>query len=118
VPPFPVSTAAVYREYAGRGTLPARLALDDESAKTFLGPNDLAPAVLAVEPRMEPYVRSAASATPDWAISGSGATIVLHGAPTGSAETLRRLHPDARILACRSLSRADYSRMTRPTEVT
>ena len=118
VPPFPVSTAAVYREFAGRGTLPGRLALDDKNAMTFLGPNDLAPAVLAVEPRMEPYVRSAANATPDWAISGSGATIVLHGAPPGSAETLRRLHPEARVVACRSLSRAEYSRMTRPTEVT
>jgi hypothetical protein len=67
---------------------------------------------------MEAYVRSAAELTSDWAISGSGATIVLHGAPPGAAEELRRRHPRARVLACRSLSRAEYHRMTRPTEVT
>ena len=118
VPPLSISTAAVYREYAGRGRLPVRLALDEKGGSGFLGPNDLAPAVLALEPRMEAYVRSAAEATSDWAISGSGATIVLHAAPEGTAEALRRRHPEARILACRTLSRAEYSRTTRPTEVT
>jgi len=120
VPPIAISTAAVYREYAGRGTLPARLSLappGEKGGEKFLGPNDLAPAVLEMEPRMEAYVRSAAQLTADWAISGSGATIVLHGSSAG-AEALARLHPEARVLACRSLSRAEYHRMTRPTEVT
>jgi len=115
VPPFSVSTAAVYKEYAGRGTLPERLVLDEKSAMGYLGPNDLAPAVLATEPRMEAYVRSAAEATDDWAISGSGATIVLYGADAAARDALRRRHPDARVIACRSLSRADYIARTRPT---
>ncbi|HEX4439448.1 MAG TPA: 4-(cytidine 5'-diphospho)-2-C-methyl-D-erythritol kinase [Thermoanaerobaculia bacterium] len=115
VPPFSVSTAAVYREYAGRGTLPERLALDEKPATRYLGPNDLAPAVLVKEPKMEAYVRSAAEATPDWAISGSGATIVLHGAGPAARDELSRRHPDARVIACRSLSRADYIARTRPT---
>jgi len=115
VPPFPVSTAAVYREFAGRGTLPERLALDDPDRTRYLGPNDLAPAVLAIEPRMGTYVHSAAAATSDWAISGSGATIVLSGAPPGTIEALRRRHPDARVVPCRSLSRAEYLERTRPT---
>lgn len=115
VPPFSVSTAAVYREYAGRGTLPERLALDEKSTMGYLGPNDLAPAVLAKEPRMEAYLRSAAELTADFAISGSGATIVLYGAMPGASDALRRRHPDARVIGCRSLSRADYIARTRPT---
>jgi len=39
---------------------------------------------------MEAYVRSAAEATDDWAISGSGATIVLYGADAAARETLQR----------------------------
>jgi len=115
VPPFPVSTAAVYREFAGRGTLPERLALDDPDRAKYLGPNDLAPAVLAMEPRMGTYVHSAAAAASDWVISGSGATIVLSGAPDGTLEALRLRHPDARVIPCRSLSRAEYLERTRPT---
>ena len=115
VPPFPVSTAAVYREFAGRGTLPETLALDDPNQTKYLGPNDLAPAVLAIEPRMGTYVHSAAAATSDWAISGSGATIALSGAPAGTLETLRLRHPDAKVVPCRSLSRAEYLERTRPT---
>ncbi|MFY9552053.1 MAG: 4-(cytidine 5'-diphospho)-2-C-methyl-D-erythritol kinase, partial [Thermoanaerobaculia bacterium] len=78
VPPFLVSTAAVYREYAGRGMLPERLEIDQPGRRAFLGPNDLAPAVLVKEPRMEEYLKSAAALTGDMAISGSGATVVLH----------------------------------------
>ena len=116
VPPFPVSTAAVYREFAGRGALPDRLAVDERGSDTgYLGPNDLAPAVLAMEPRMVSYVRSATEATTDWAISGSGATIVLSGAPAGTLESLRRRHPEAAVISSRSLSRAEYLERTRPT---
>jgi 4-diphosphocytidyl-2-C-methyl-D-erythritol kinase len=115
VPPISVSTAAVYREYAGRGTLPERLAVDGPGPSGYLGPNDLAPAVLAMEPRMQKYARSAAELTSDWAISGSGATIALHGAADGALEELRRRHPEARVIACRTLSRAEYLDRTRPT---
>jgi 4-diphosphocytidyl-2-C-methyl-D-erythritol kinase len=116
VPPFSVATSAVYREYAGRGTLPDLLDLDNPEQSKYLGPNDLAPAVLAVESRMERFVRSAAEVTSDWAISGSGATIVLHAGSSRALDSLRSRHPDARVLACRSLSRADYLDTTRPTE--
>jgi 4-diphosphocytidyl-2-C-methyl-D-erythritol kinase len=114
VPPFSVSTAAVYREYAGRGHLPDRLSVDEEGS-SYLGPNDLAPAVLAMEPRMEKYAHSAAELSSDWAISGSGATIALHGAARGADEELRRRHPEARVIACRTLSRAEYLDRTRPS---
>jgi 4-diphosphocytidyl-2C-methyl-D-erythritol kinase len=115
VPPFSVSTAAVYREYAGRGSLPARLEIEEGSFSGYLGPNDLAPAVLAMEPRMEKYARSAAKWSSDWAISGSGATIALHGAAPGALDELRSRHPEARVIPCRTLSRAEYLDRTRPT---
>jgi 4-diphosphocytidyl-2-C-methyl-D-erythritol kinase len=115
VPPLSISTAAVYREYAGRGRLPDRLAVEEGSFSAFLGPNDLAPAVLAMEPRMEKYARSASEWSSDWAISGSGATLALHGAAHGALEELRRRHPEARVIACRTLSRAEYLERTRPT---
>ncbi len=113
VPPFAVATAAVYREYAGRGTLPPRLAVGEAAHRGYLGPNDLAPAVLKVEPRMEVYLASAARITDDFAISGSGATIVLRGRP-GAVEELARLHPEARLFACRTLSRSEYRQRTNP----
>ena len=114
VPPFSVSTAAVYREYAGRGTLPERLEIDQPGRRAFLGPNDLAPAVLVLEPRMEEYVKSAAALTADTVISGSGATVVLHGAPGDAASVLARRHPEARLHRCRTLSREEYRSLTDP----
>jgi hypothetical protein len=71
--------------------------------------------VLAMEPRMEKYAHSAAELSSDWAISGSGATLALHGAARGADEELRRRHPEARVIACRTLSRAEYLDRTRPT---
>ncbi len=108
VPPFSVSTAAVYREYAGRGTLPERLEISSGTGCRFLGQNDLAPAVLRIEPRMEPYLAAAAAITGDWVISGSGATIVLHGVRPGEMKRLSASVPYARVIACRTLSRPEY----------
>ena len=113
VPPFPISTAAVYRAYAGRGTLPARLAVADPAYRRLLGPNDLASAVLEVEPRMEAYLSSVAKLTEDFAISGSGATIALATAP-GVQEELARRHPEARLFLCRTLTRRAYGLRTNP----
>jgi 4-diphosphocytidyl-2-C-methyl-D-erythritol kinase len=113
VPPFQVSTAAVYRAYAGRGVLPSRLVVADPAHRGLLGPNDLAPAVLEVEARMEPYLSSVAQLTNDFAISGSGATIALVAAP-GAKEELARRHPEARIFSCRSLTRHGYRLRTDP----
>ncbi|HEY3202661.1 MAG TPA: 4-(cytidine 5'-diphospho)-2-C-methyl-D-erythritol kinase [Thermoanaerobaculia bacterium] len=113
VPPFSISTAEVYNTFAGRGTLPTRLKVADGGV--FLGPNDLAPAVLQKEPRMRTYLESAAGVTPEFAISGSGATIVLHGAGSEAEETLRARHPEARLYRCHTLTRRDYRHRTNPT---
>jgi 4-diphosphocytidyl-2-C-methyl-D-erythritol kinase len=113
VPPFPVPTAAVYRAYAGRGALPQRLAVADPAHRGFLGPNDLAPAVLEVEPRMGAYLSSVAKLTDDFAISGSGATVALAAVP-GAREELARRHPEARLFSCRTLTRRGYRLRTDP----
>jgi 4-diphosphocytidyl-2-C-methyl-D-erythritol kinase len=107
VPPFSISTAGVYRAYAGRGTLPGTLTVAAEGDR-FFGPNDLASAVQRVEPRMEEYLRSAQRASRDVAISGSGSTIALHGVTPEAFRSLAERHPEARLLRCRTLSRREY----------
>ncbi len=114
VPPFTVSTAAVYRAQAGRFELAAELEVASAHHPGYLGPNDLASAVLATEPRMQAYLESAAALTADHAISGSGATIVLHGAPPEAEELLSARHPEARVIHCRTLTRHDYQRESNP----
>jgi len=115
VPPFSVSTAAVYRAYAGRGRLPERLDVASERGGRFFGPNDLASAVLQVEGRMEDYLRSARRASLDTAISGSGSTIALHGVTPEGFHSLAESHPDARLVRCRTLPRREYQRVAQPT---
>jgi 4-diphosphocytidyl-2-C-methyl-D-erythritol kinase len=115
VPPFSVSTAAVYGAYAGRGSLPERLEVAAERGGRFFGPNDLASAVLQVEPRMEDYLRSARRVSLDTAISGSGSTIALHGVTPEGFHSLAERHPDARLLRCRTLPRREYQRLAQPT---
>jgi 4-diphosphocytidyl-2-C-methyl-D-erythritol kinase len=117
VPPFSISTADVYRLYAGRGTLPERLEISGESSGRVLGPNDLAPAVLLIEPRMEAYLKAAAAITNDWTVSGSGAAIAMHGVRPGAAEHLAGLGLKARVLPCRTLARREYRARVTPTEV-
>ncbi|HEY1252177.1 MAG TPA: 4-(cytidine 5'-diphospho)-2-C-methyl-D-erythritol kinase [Thermoanaerobaculia bacterium] len=118
VPPFSISTAAVYRAYAGRGTLPSRLVVASGRSDQFFGPNDLASAVQQVEPRMEEYVRSAQRASLDFAISGSGSTIAMHGVTPEAFHSLADRHPEARLLRCRTLSRREYQRRTNPATPT
>ncbi len=113
VPPFSISTADVYRAYAGRGTLPDTLAVGAKDG--FFGPNDLASAVQRVEPRMEEYVRSAQRASRDIAISGSGSTIALHGVTRQAFHILAQRHPEARLLRCRTLSRGEYRDRIQPS---
>jgi 4-diphosphocytidyl-2-C-methyl-D-erythritol kinase len=115
VPPFSVSTAAVYREHAGRFALPSALEIESPRVEKFLGPNDLASAVLIMEPRMEAYLESAARITPDHLISGSGATIVLHAPPPGAASELAARHPEAGLYPCRTLTRIEFQHATRPS---
>jgi 4-diphosphocytidyl-2-C-methyl-D-erythritol kinase len=113
VPPFPVPTAAVYRAYAGRGRLPETLEVAAPGRARFLGPNDLTAAVLQVEPRMEAYLSSAARVSDDYAVSGSGAAIVLRDVP-GARDELALRHPEARLYVCRTLSRAACRLRTSP----
>jgi 4-diphosphocytidyl-2-C-methyl-D-erythritol kinase len=113
VPPFTISTAAVYRAYAGRGRLPERLNVEAPGSTSFLGPNDLTPAVLQVEPRMEAYLASAARVSEERAVSGSGSTIVL-AAPHEARDALARRHPEARLFACTTLARDAYRLRTNP----
>jgi 4-diphosphocytidyl-2-C-methyl-D-erythritol kinase len=113
LPPFSVSTADVYRAYAGRGRLPDRLECASEDRGRFLGPNDLTPAVLQVEPRMEAYLASASLVTDDFAVSGSGATIVLRGDARAKAILARR-HPEARLQECTTLGHDAYQRRIDP----
>ena len=115
VPPFSISTAAVYRAYAGRGALPPSLEVASKSYPRYLGPNDLASAVLEVEPRMEAFLRSAKRATLDHAISGSGSAIALHGAAPEAPIALAARHPSARIYRCRTLTRQEFRRHTDPS---
>jgi 4-diphosphocytidyl-2-C-methyl-D-erythritol kinase len=115
VPPFSVSTAGVYRTHAGRFELPERLEIDNPGRRDYLGPNDLASAVLEMEPRMKAYLESAASLTADHVISGSGATIVLHSAPSEAEALLSARHPEARFYRCRTLSRGEFQRESSPT---
>ena len=115
VPPFSVSTAAVYKEHAGRFALPDRLEIESGKSQKFLGPNDLASAVLGVEPRMEGYLESAARITTDHLISGSGSTIVLHAPPPKAVADLARRHPEARLYPCRTLTRAEFQHATSPS---
>ena len=114
VPPFSISTAAVYRAQAGRYALVPKLEVASPNRREFLGPNDLASAVLATEPRMQAYLESAADLTADHAISGSGSTIVLHGAPAEAVEFLSARHPEARVLRCQTLTRHGYQRESNP----
>jgi 4-diphosphocytidyl-2-C-methyl-D-erythritol kinase len=113
LPPFSVSTGAVYRAYAGRGRLPERLETASDGRGRYLGPNDLTPAVLQVEPRMEAYLASAALVTDDFAVSGSGATIVLRG-DARAKEILARRHPEARLQECTTLTHDAYQRRIDP----
>ena len=114
VPPFSIPTADVYRLYAGRGTLPEHLEISSSGGRRFLGPNDLALAVLMKEPRMEAFFEAAAAVTDDWTVSGSGATIVIHG--RAAADRLAGFGMNARLLPCRTLSRREYMALVTPRE--
>lgn len=109
IPPFSVSTAAVYaalrRRRAFGAPLPKKLEI--EASTRFFGPNDLASAVLETHPGMKLFLESA-SELAESGISGSGSTIVLRGADAEISAELARRHPDARLISCRTLSRDAY----------
>jgi 4-diphosphocytidyl-2-C-methyl-D-erythritol kinase len=115
VPPFSISTAAVYREHAGRFALPDRLEVEGGARRDYLGPNDLASAVLRTEPRMEAYLESAGRVTRDLLISGSGSTVVLHAPTPEAGAELAARHPEARLYPCHTLSRIEYQKAISPS---
>jgi len=116
-PPFDASTRAVFeafsRQERSREPLPERL--DIESSGRFFGPNGLALPLLVVRPAMKAYLESAAQAAAEFGVSGSGSTVVLHGAKPGAESWLAQRHPEASILSTRTLGRGEYRARTSPT---
>ncbi len=116
IPPFPLSTAEVFAEHARQTSeepaLPERLEIG--SGSKFFGPNQLASAVLAVKGVMKAYLKSAALAATEAAITGSGSTIILFGAGAGAEKQLERDHPEATLLRARTLARREYDERIRP----
>jgi 4-diphosphocytidyl-2-C-methyl-D-erythritol kinase len=113
IPPFAVSTAQVYAAFDRSGT-PARLpdALEIETTRNFLGPNDLASAVLETERQMEDYLRLARQVAPESGITGSGAALLLCGLDPEGERRLAQVHPEATLRRVRTLSREEYRRRT------
>jgi 4-diphosphocytidyl-2-C-methyl-D-erythritol kinase len=114
IPPFSIETASVYSSFAGSRTGPARLPgrLEIETSKHFLGPNDLASAVLAMNQEMEDYLDSARPVALEVGITGSGSALVLAGVSAGAEASLARRHPNATIRRVRTLGRKEYERRT------
>ncbi|HKF44149.1 MAG TPA: 4-(cytidine 5'-diphospho)-2-C-methyl-D-erythritol kinase [Thermoanaerobaculia bacterium] len=114
VPPFPIETASVYSAYSRQtgGNRPLAKRLLIENGTTFLGPNELASAVLKTHPEMKGYLVSAAAAASEAGITGSGSAIVLFGLTAEAEKDLERRHPDATILRASTLGRRDYERRT------
>ena len=113
IPPFSVSTARVYAAY-DRSETAAGLpdALEIETTRNFLGPNDLASAVLETERQMEDYLRLARQVAPESGITGSGAALLLCGLDPEGERRLAQVHPEATLRRVRTLSREEYRRRT------
>ena len=114
IPPFSISTAEVYATYdrltATAAPLPDRLEI--ETKRTFLGPNDLASAVLETEGQMEDYLLSARQVASESGISGSGSALLLFGVGPEGEKRLAQIHPEATLRRVRTLTREDYRRRT------
>ncbi|HEY6051432.1 MAG TPA: 4-(cytidine 5'-diphospho)-2-C-methyl-D-erythritol kinase [Thermoanaerobaculia bacterium] len=116
IPPFPVSTREAFEAHArrtrGGASLPGRLQI--ETSGKYLGPNELALAVLEIQGAMKPYLESAAEAAAESVMSGSGSAIVLFGARDGAASWLKKRHPEASVVPTRTLGRDEYRARTSP----
>jgi 4-diphosphocytidyl-2-C-methyl-D-erythritol kinase len=114
IPPFSISTAEVYATYdrltATAAPLPDRLEI--ETKRIFLGPNDLASAVLETEGQMEDYLLSARQVASESGISGSGSALLLFGVGPEGEKRLAQIHPEATLRRVRTLTREDYRRRT------
>lgn len=112
VPPFGISTGEAYaahRRRAAESVESRRPApLEVRTSGKFFGPNDLALAVLGINPEMRVLLEWASSSASECAITGSGSTIVLRGAARDAGERLGAMFPGARVIPCRTLSRDEY----------
>ena len=104
VPPFSLSTAAVYSRWR-----PPLVEAMSVPLKTF-GKNELASAVLDLEPEMMRYWETVSRYYPDCQISGSGSSLVARDHDRGEdrLSAMRRDLPDARVLRTRSVARGEY----------
>lgn len=104
IPPFSISTAAVYSRW--------RHPEPDPSGKGYFGVNDLASAVLQTNSGMLHYLQTVSKSFPDCQISGSGSSIVAL-APRGEdfgIESVREELPSATVLPVRTVARPEYRR--------
>lgn len=112
VPPFAVSTGEAYAAHRRRtaASVESRrpAPLEVTTSGKFFGPNDLALAVLGINPEMRVLLEWASSSASECAITGSGSTIVLRGAARDAGERLGVKFPGARVIPCRTLSRDEY----------
>ncbi len=110
IPPFPISTAQVYATYDRLRDTASALpdALEIETRLGFLGPNDLASAVLETERQMEDYLLSARRVASESGITGSGSALLLLGVGPEGEKRLAEIHPEATLRRVRTLTREEY----------
>jgi 4-diphosphocytidyl-2-C-methyl-D-erythritol kinase len=101
VPPFSVSTAAVY---ARRREAQAAAG----KSETAEGTNDLARAAMEVEPRLARYRDSLRERYPDGEISGSGSCLFAPARDEADVGKLASAIPEARVRVVRTVGRAEY----------
>ena len=114
VPPFSIATGDVYAAYSrltgGAARLAERLEIDE--TRNFLGPNDLASAVLEINLQMVDYLRSAREVATESGITGSGSALVLCGVTSEGASRLASSLPEASLYRVATVSRANYAHRT------
>lgn len=114
IPPLSISTAEVYATYDRLSGTAAVLpdSLEIETKRSFLGPNDLASAVLETERQMEDYLLSARQVASESGITGSGSALLLFGVGSEGEKRLAQTHPEATLRRVRTLTREEYRRRT------
>ncbi len=114
IPPFSISTPEVYAAYDRLTGTAAALpdSLEIETKQSFLGPNDLASAVLEIEGQMEDYLLSARPVASESGITGSGSALLLLGVGREEERRLAQIHPEATLARVTTLTREEYRRRT------
>jgi 4-diphosphocytidyl-2-C-methyl-D-erythritol kinase len=114
IPPFSIATAEVYAAFSRLTGGAARLAerLEIDATRNFLGPNDLASAVLETNFQMADYLKSAREIATESGITGSGSALILCGVTAEGERRLAGRHPEASLYRVATVSRAEYTRRT------